>query len=628
MKYGFVKVRAASPEIRVGDVAYNAEQIVKEIQSAEQAGVQLLVLPELCLSGATCGDLFLQDTLLKACERALSAILDCTKECNALAFFGLPFTVEGKLYNCAAAIQRGRLLAVVPKSNERASRYFSTPQQTVTLEMDGADVPFGASVVLRDENEESFTVAVTFGEELSSVDNLAAWHAKAGANILVNLSASQELVGGAEATRLQLQAQSKALNCGFVRANAGVGESTANGVYAGRNLIVEAGDILAESEPFTGGYAESEIDVQALAYERRSVPHFTVDSEDYAFVAFTSAEGQGEWTRKIAANPFVPSGETLEKRAELILQIQSHALAKRLERAYAEKAVIGVSGGLDSTLAFLATVRAFDLLKRDRKDILAYTMPGFGTTLKTKNNSLLLMKEMGVTCKTVNITASVKRHFADIEHDENCLDTTYENAQARMRTLILMDVANQQNGLVIGTGDLSELALGWCTYGGDQMSSYSVNCDIPKTLVKAIVAYEGKRLGGKAQKIIQSILDTEISPELLPPDKAGNIAQKTEDLVGPYELHDFFLYYTVRHFFSPEKIYFLARKAFQERYDGATVKKWLKVFYKRFFSQQFKRSCSPDGAQVGRVSLSPKSYQTPSDAVGALWLSQCDEIDE
>ncbi len=627
MEYGFVKVRAFSPQIRVGDAQYNAERIVEAIKDADGAGVELLVLPELCLSGATCGDLFLQNTLIEGCKRELACILEETKECQTLVLFGMPFALGAEVYNCAVAMQSGQVLALIPNGNADA-RYFATTKGLAWFDLFGKEIFFGENVILRADGDKSFTVACEFGDELFSVLSPSERNARAGANIIVNLSASAELVERDEMRRLHVQANSNRLLCGYVFANAGFGESGANSVYAAHQLIAEKGKLLAESKPFTGGFAESEIDTDMLVAERRKNPDFAKDREEGVDILFTSFGGKGSFKRMVRRTPFVPNEKELAQRAELILNMQAHALAQRLAHVGAKTAVIGVSGGLDSTLAFLVTVRAFDLLKKDKKYIYAYTMPGFGTTARTKNNSLALMHAMGATAKTVDITPSVKQHFADVEHDEKLLDTTYENAQARMRTMILMDIANKTGGIVVGTGDMSELALGWCTYNGDHMSNYAVNASVPKTLVKALCAYEGKRLGGEVERIVASIVETEISPELLPPDQTGNIAQKTEDLVGPYELHDFYLYYTVRYGFSPKKIYFLAKRAFGESYSSSEIKKWLKKFYQRFFTQQFKRSCSPDGVRVGSVSLSPNDWQMPSDAFGALWLREVEQIEE
>ena len=634
MQYGYVKVRAATPDLRVADAGYNAEQIGKEMKRAADDGVQLLVFPELCLSGYTCGDLFLQDALLRACENALGAIVRASEGNPALIFVGLPFSVGGKLYNCAAAFSNGALLALVPKTflpnyNEfyECRHFVPAEAGVITVRAAGFDVPFGREILFRDRTMPAFSVGCEICEDLWAPQSPSVAHVAAGANIIVNLSASNELVGKRDYRRLLVRSQSGKLVCGYVYADAGEGESTADMVFAGHNLIAENGVILAESALFSGKCADGEIDAEMLESERRRMNTFSVRQGGYTVVSFTSPCAPCSLTRKVDAFPFLPKGEETDERAELILSMQAHALKKRLSHTRAKTAVIGVSGGLDSALAFLVTVRAFDLLGKDRKEIVAITMPGFGTTARTRGNSLRLMQTLGASGKTVGIVPSVKRHFKDIGHDENELDVTYENAQARMRTLILMDVANKTGGLVVGTGDLSELALGWCTYNGDHMSMYAVNSSVPKTLVKTLVAYEGRRLGGKAQEVIESILSTEISPELLPPDRTGNIAQKTEDLVGPYELHDFYLYHAIRRSFAPKKIFFLAQCAFGEKYTKQELFRWLENFYRRFFSQQFKRSCVPDGVKVGSVSLSPRAdWRMPSDACAAVWMKELEEL--
>ena len=637
MKYGFVKVAAATPHIRVADTQFNTQQIVEQISLAGKEGAELVVFPELCVCGYTCGDLFGQDVLLNGCVAALKTIAQSTKDSNILVFVGVPYKTDGVLYNCAAVVNGGKVLALIPKRHlpnyaefyeKRNFQPYKGENRTVVF--DGEEIPFGNKIVLRSEKDADFTVAAELCEDLWVPAPPSVSHALMGANIIVNLSASDETAGKAEYRRLIVGTQSGKTVSGYVYADAGEGESTTDMVFSGHNMICENGTLLAECRPFEDkGILYVEIDVHKLAFERRRINTFydTSSLSGYAFVPFR-AEGNWEKLTRIPARlPFVPQGEqALGERAELILSIQAAGLKKRLEHTRAQSAVLGISGGLDSALALLVTVRAFDALKKERKDILAVTMPCFGTTKKTKDNALRLMHELGVTCRTVPIGDAVMQHFKDIGHDEKVRNAAYENAQARMRTMVLMDLANDHNGLVIGTGDLSELALGWATYNGDHMSMYAVNGSVPKTLVKFLIGYEAKRLGGEAGSALTDILNTEISPELLPPEN-GKIAQKTEELVGPYELHDYYLYYAVRWGFSPAKVFYLAKQTFAGVYEESVLKKWLVNFYKRFFSQQFKRSCLPDGAKVGSVSLSPRGdWRMPSDASVRLWMDELEKL--
>ena len=637
MKYGFVKVAAATPHIRVADTQFNTQQIVEQIALAGKEGAELVVFPELCVCGYTCGDLFGQDVLLNGCVAALKTIAQSTKDSNILVFVGVPYKTDGVLYNCAAVVNGGKVLALIPKRHlpnyaefyeKRNFQPYKGENRTVVF--DGEEIPFGNKIVLRSEKDADFTVAAELCEDLWVPAPPSVSHALMGANIIVNLSASDETAGKAEYRRLIVGTQSGKTVSGYVYADAGEGESTTDMVFSGHNMICENGTLLAECKPFEDkGILYAEIDVHKLAFERRRINTFydTSSLSGYAFVPFR-AEGNWEKLTRIPARlPFVPQGEqALGERAELILSIQAAGLKKRLEHTCAQSAVLGISGGLDSALALLVTVRAFDALKKERKDILAVTMPCFGTTKKTKDNALRLMHELGVTCRTVPIGDAVLQHFKDIGHDEKVRNAAYENAQARMRTMVLMDLANDHNGLVIGTGDLSELALGWATYNGDHMSMYAVNGSVPKTLVKFLIGYEAKRLGGEAGSALTDILNTEISPELLPPEN-GKIAQKTEELVGPYELHDYYLYYAVRWGFSPAKVFYLAKQTFAGVYEDPVLKKWLVNFYKRFFSQQFKRSCLPDGAKVGSVSLSPRGdWRMPSDASVRLWMDELEKL--
>lgn len=641
MKYGFLRAAAASPALRVADPAYNAARIIEVIAQQAKKGTELLVFPELSLSGYTCGDLFLQKTLTDGCLEALLQVAEATKDKKMLVFVGLPVVFAGKLYNCAAGIAGGKVLGLVPKVhlpnyNEfYEQRHFARgfEEEAYVRLPDGAIAPMSVNFLFSAQNFEELMVACEICEDVWVAGPPSTRHAQAGASVIVNLSASNEVIGKREYRKTLLAAQSGRNVCAYVYADAGMDESTSDMVFAGNSMIYENGALLAESAPFSGEVCEAELDIDFLLAERRRLNTFATRCERGPEGSYFSSDADF-WTdalpslRAVSPAPFVPAEEDeRNERAALILNMQAHALAKRLAHTGAKTAVIGISGGLDSTLALLVTARAFDLLKKDRSDILGYTMPGFGTTGRTKGNSLSLMKAMGVTSRTVRITDAVLRHFKDIGHDPAVMDVAYENAQARYRTMILMDVANETGGLVVGTGDLSELALGWCTYNGDHMSMYAVNCGVPKTLVKHLVRAEGARLGGRVEKILEDILATEISPELLPPDAQGNIAQKTEDIVGPYELHDFYLYHVVRRGATPAKVYFLARRAFAGKYDGATLKKWLVAFYRRFFSQQFKRNCIPDGVKVGSVSLSPRAdWRMPSDAAAALWLEEAQAL--
>ena len=642
MRDGFVKAAAGTPKIRVADCDYNAGQIISLMKEAAAQGVKVLALPELCVTGYTCGDLFLQDALLDGAERALGRILEETEELDMLTALGMPVRYQNKLYNCAVVIQNGEILGAVPKTHIPAygefyeSRWFTAGElgtklfQAKGLALCGNDVPFHTKQVFCCADFPNFSVGVEICEDLWAVEPPSNALIQAGATLILNLSASDELAGKAAYRRQLVLSQSARLCCGYIYADAGEGESTTDMVFSGHNMIAENGAMLAERR-FATGLTVSEIDVDRLAYERRRVNTFPVGdtspaSEFHCF-RFDMAPAETSLTRPVSPDPFIPAdaGDRAE-RCEEILTIAALGLKKRLEHTNASCAVVGLSGGLDSTLAILITAKAFDLLGRDRKGILAVTMPCFGTTRRTRSNAELLAAELGADFREVNIGAAVRQHFADIGQSMEDQSVTFENAQARERTQVLMDLANQRGGLVIGTGDLSELALGWATYNGDHMSMYAVNASIPKTLVRHLVAWEAERLGGRAGEVLRDILDTPVSPELLPP-KDGEIAQRTEDLVGPYELHDFYLYYAVRWGFPPRKVLRLAARAFKGRYQEETLLKWLKSFYRRFFSQQFKRSCLPDGPKVGSVALSPRGdWRMPSDAVAKLWLDELEEI--
>lgn len=642
MKYGFIKTAAITPEIKVADTEFNAEQIIGLIEKAEKAGAELVVFPELSVTGYTCGDLFYSDVLLSGALKALRKIADGTKNKKMLVFVGLPVKINGLIYNVAAAVNQGEVLCLIPKThlpnyNEfYEKRWFAAwgkGVEGVSVDTSYFDKPLTVTrnVVFRDKTESRFTVSAEICEDLWAADSPSVLHAENGANIIVNLSCSDETVGKAEYRRNLIAVQSAKLSCAYVYADAGEGESTTDLVFAGHNLIAENGTLLKESKLFDNSMITADIDVGFLDYERSKVFNSDFTGEEipaggYRTVYFDGYKNSDNSERVFGKTPFVPEdGAELTTRAELILEMQAEGLKKRIKHTNAKTAVIGLSGGLDSTLAILVAVKAMEKLGRDLKDIIAVTMPCFGTTSRTFDNTVKLARSLGVTLKKVDITKSVIRHLKDIKHGGNT-DTTYENAQARERTQVIMDIANMTGGLVVGTGDLSELALGWATYNGDHMSMYGVNSSIPKTLVRYIVRHYADASRGKLKAVLYDILDTPVSPELLPPTD-GEIAQKTEDIVGPYILHDFFLYCMMRRGYSPKKIYFVAEKTFKDAFDDQTILKWLKIFVKRFFAQQFKRSCVPDGVKVGSVALSPRGdLRMPSDAVCSLWLKELEEL--
>ena len=700
MKDGFIKVAAGTPDVQVADCEFNAAEIIKMVREMEAEGARVMVFPELCITAYTCGDLFWQENLLEEAKVQLMRIAEETADVDAIIFVGLPLEYKGKLYNVAAGLNHGEILGFVPKTylpnyNEfYEARYFTSGEDvdgTVTIrrseyglhhdeEMTDEDVEFGLEAEVEAlEEEDSFEELEEIDEEPDYIDEdeteefdevdvpissnilficqempklkIAAeicedlWvpnppsvgHAYHGANLIVNLSASDEVVGKDSYRKSLVSAQSARLLCGYIYATAGEGESTQDVVYGGHNLIAENGTILAESRRFVNGALYADLDIHRLDNERRRMttcrfaPDLAPEGQDvfYNEVYFNAGRGVTPLTRKFDSRPFVPGiKEERERRCDEILNIQAMGLKKRLAHIHCQNAVIGLSGGLDSTLALLVTVRAFDMLGMPREKITAVTMPCFGTTDRTYNNACQLSECLGATLKEVNIREAVNLHFRDIGHDPEVHDVTYENGQARERTQILMDIANQSGGIVIGTGDLSELALGWATYNGDHMSMYAVNASVPKTLVRHLVRYYADTCeDAKLSEILLDILDTPVSPELLPP-KDGVISQKTEDLVGPYELHDFFLYYMLRWTFPPKKIFRLAQNAFAGEYDDETILKWLKTFYRRFFMQQFKRSCLPDGPKVGSVAVSPRGdLRMPSDACAKLWLKQIEELE-
>ena len=637
VKDGFIKAAAGTPRIKVADCAYNAGQIAALMAEAAEQGVKLLALPELCLTGYTCGDLFLQDTLLDGAEAGLAYILRETAELDMLTAVGVPVRCkwDNKLYNCAAVIQKGKILGLIPKlylpnyGEFYEQRWFVSGRGVdYAVSLCGQDgIPLCAGGLFECADMPGLVVGVELCEDLWAAEPPSVRLARAGATVILNLSASDEVAGKAAYRRQLVSGQSARLLCGYVYADAGQGESSTDMVFAGHNMIAENGALLAESR-FSTGLTATELDVGRLIYERRRMTTFTGDTENVWRRSFSLREKETALTRPVSPAPFVPQGERdRAERCDEILRIAALGLKQRLEHTRAAAAVIGLSGGLDSTLAILITVMAFDLLGRDHKDIIAVTMPCFGTTARTRSNAELLAEELGATLRVVDIGAAVRQHFADIGQSMDDHSVTFENGQARERTQVLMDIANKAGGLVIGTGDLSELALGWATYNGDHMSMYGVNASIPKTLVRHLVAFVADDRGGRLAEVLRDILDTPVSPELLPP-RDGEIAQRTEDLVGPYELHDFFLYYAVRWGFPPRKVLRLAGRAIDGRYDRATLLKWLRNFYRRFFAQQFKRSCLPDGPKVGTLTLSPRGdWRMPSDAVARLWLDQLEGLE-
>ena len=636
MNYGFIKACAVSPALRVADCPYNAQETIEAMQQAAEDGCQLTVFPELGLTGYTCGDLFLQQPLLDAAEAALREILKASEALQLVALVGLPVTADAKLYNCAAVVCQGALLGLVPKSHipnygefYEKRHYCAAPAGVKEISFAGQKTLFGTKLLFRCETMQAFTLAVEICEDLWAPLPPSTAHALAGATVLANLSASDETVGKAEYRRALVSQQSARLLCAYLYADAGHGESTTDMVFSGHNLIAENGALLAESRPFSQALACTELDLGRLLAERRRNTSFEPVTDGYETVSFHLPLREIPLTRYISPTPFVPAdGGARAERCELILQMQADGLAKRIEHAHAKTAVIGISGGLDSCLALLVAVHAMKKLNRPMADILAVTMPCFGTTKRTRSNAEILCQELGVQFTEISIANTVRSHFADIGQSETNFDVTFENGQARVRTLELMDLANRTGGLVVGTGDLSELALGWATYNGDHMSMYGVNAGVPKTLVRHIVRYEADAANSDTlREVLLDILDTPVSPELLPAKENGEIAQQTESLVGPYELHDFYLYYVLRFGFSPAKIYHLAKAALSDRYSDEVLLHWLRNFYRRFFQQQFKRSCLPDGPKVGSVTLSPRGdWRMPSDACVSVWQAELDTL--
>ena len=636
MKDGFIKIACATPIVKVADCQYNADRIIELITEAHNKGVKIVCFPELSITGYTCGDLFLQDALLNSAKKELVRIIKETEKLDIVSLVGVPLAVCSKLYNCAVIVNRGKAVGAVAKKNiPNYSEFYEVRHFTAASDSLCADIQLDdeysvhledSIFVCRELPELTFGVEICEDMWVSSPpsERLAA----SGAVIIFNLSASDEVIGKADYRRTLIKARSGSLACAYAYADSGIGESTQDMVFAGHNIIAENGSVLAESKAFSSGLTIADADIKKLNYERRRMNSFSAfPGIDTAYFSLDIAETVLD--RSFPRTPFVPSDKkALDSRCEEILTMQAVGLMTRLRHIGCKAAVLGLSGGLDSTLALIVAVHAFDMLGLDRSGIHAITMPCFGTTDRTYNNACLLAKAYGVTLAEINICSSVKQHFADIGQSPDVHDVTYENSQARERTQVLMDKANQLGGIVIGTGDLSELALGWATYNGDHMSMYAVNSSIPKTLVRWLVNYEAEISDGELKKVLYDILDTPVSPELLPPEENGTISQKTEDIVGPYELHDFFMYYMLRYGFSPSKIFRIASLAFAEVYPKEVIMKWLKTFIRRFFSQQFKRSCLPDGPKVGTVTLSPRGdWRMPSDASASVWLNELEMAD-
>lgn len=635
MRHGFIKVAAATPDIRVADVDYNKGQIIKQMDEAAEAGAKIIVFPELCITGYTCSDLFLQDILLNSAKKALVEIAEHTKNLDALVFVGVPIAVGGELYNVAAALNHGNILGFTTKSFlpnygefYEMRQFRPGPKKAERILFGGKEIPFGPQLLFVENQMANLIVSAEICEDVWSPVPPSIEAAREGATVIVNCSASDETIGKASYREALISGQSARLISGYIYANAGEGESTTDLVFGGHNLIAENGTILAEAKRFSNGIIYTEFDVQKIANERRKNTTFT-ETQGHVLprIPFGLEQTETILTRTFPSRPFVPRDDLERaKRCEEILTIQAMGLKKRLAHTHAKSAVVGISGGLDSTLALLVTAKAFDALGLERSGITAVTMPCFGTTDRTYQNACKMSLKVGATLREVRIGDAVMQHFKDIGHDPQDHSVTYENSQARERTQVLMDIANQMGGLVIGTGDMSELALGWATYNGDHMSMYGVNASVPKTLVRHLVHYYADTCEDSSLKeVLYDVLDTPVSPELLPP-KDGEIAQKTEDLVGPYELHDFFLYYFLRMGYEPGKIYRIAKLSFAGEYDDEIIYKWLRTFCWRFFSQQFKRSCLPDGPKVGTVALSPRGdWRMPSDACVALWIQNLEK---
>ncbi len=639
---GFIRVGAIVNKLALANPLKNTEVIIKEIKKAETLGVSIVTTPELSLTGYTCGDLFLQEQLLDDSIKALEQVLNETKDIDIISILGMPLRHDNQLFNCAAVITKGKILGVIPKTyipnyqEFYEARWFSSSKELITEEIEilGQLVPITTNILFQDKTLKEATFGIEICEDLWTVNPPSNNHALAGATMIFNLSSSNELIGKQEYRKSLVSSQSARTISAYIYASSGVMESTSDILFGGASMIYENGSILAENKRFEleSNIITADIDVLKLANDRIKNRSFMKNTnlEEYKIIKLDIKDNIKELNREYKEYPFVPSNELeRNKRCEEIIEIQSTALARRLIQVGNPKCVIGMSGGLDSTLAFLVIVKAYEKLKRNPKDIIGITMPGFGTTDRTYQNSIDLVKEYGGTLKEISIKDAALLHMKDIGLPETDRSITYENIQARERTQILMDVANMENGLVIGTGDLSELALGWCTYNGDHMSMYAVNTSIPKTLVRYLVAWIKDTTDGKKKEVLQDILDTPISPELLPPDEAGNILQKTESSIGPYVLHDFYLYHFLRYGATPKKIYTLAKHTFKNSFSKEEIKKWLKVFIRRFFTQQFKRNCIPDGVKVGSISLSPRGdLRMPSDANYETWIKELEDIND
>ena len=638
MNFGFVKIGAYTPKVKVADVNFNTNEIKKGILQASEKGVKVLAFPELCVTGYTCGDLFYQDALLNLSNLALKEIAQETKGKKMLVIVGAPYKFNGLIYNVAVAMNDGKIIGVIPKSylpnyNEfYEKRHFAPAFNNLFFIEDmceGEKIPFSKNIIFKDKNYKALQVAVELCEDLWAPVPPSIFHAVNGANLIVNLSCSDECVGKPDERLNLVLSHSKKIVSGYLYANAGEGESTTDAVFSGHNVIAENGQLIAQSQLFSTGLITADIDVEEINFKRSKLfnQEFNIESSEYLNVEFNAVEeltGDLSLDRQIALTPFIPK---LDKDYKLILDMQAEGLKKRIEHVNASTLVLGLSGGLDSTLALIASVNAFNKLNKPLKDIIAVTMPCFGTTSRTFDNSVKLARAFKVTLKKIDIKKSVLRHFKDIKQDQNIKDVTFENSQARERTQILMDLANKYNGLVVGTGDLSELALGFATYNGDHMSNYAVNASVSKTLVRSLTKFYANGCKPSLKSVLLDVIDTPVSPELLPSEN-GNIKQQTEDIVGPYILHDFFLYNMLVNGYSPKKIFAVAKIGFKNQFDQKTILKWLKIFVRRFFNQQFKRSCMPDGVKIGEVSLSPRgSYRMPSDACATIWLKELEEME-